>query len=132
MVGVTDRAKEALLQRRRLADIRSPEIGLRLACVAPGEVVLVPDRVKAGDQIVKHEDSTVLLVDAELSEGLLAGRTVDCGDTGGGGSTLVVRATMTVVPDSVAGNRRPRQARKRPGRPWPPSGAGPTPPTTAA
>lgn len=132
MVGVTDRAKEALLRRRRLANLRSPEVGLRLACVATGEIVLVPDRVKAGDQIVRHEDATVLLVDEELSDGLLAGRTVDCKDTSGGDSALVVRATMTVLPESVAGNRRPRHARRRPRRPWPPSGAGPTTPPTAA
>jgi hypothetical protein len=29
--------------------------------------------MKAGDQVVKHKDSTVLLVDAELSELILAG-----------------------------------------------------------
>lgn len=133
MVGVTERAKEALLQRKRLADIRSRDVGLRLAYVPSGEVVLLPDRVRAGDQVVKHEGSTVLLVDAELSEGLLAGRTVDCRDSRGGGSRLVVRATVTVLPDAASGTRRPRRTTKRAGRSWPPpSGAGPSPPVTPA
>jgi hypothetical protein len=39
--------------------------------------------MKAGDQVVKHEDSTVLLVDAELSEMIFAGRTVDCAEREG-------------------------------------------------
>jgi hypothetical protein len=58
--------------------------------------------VKAGDQVVKCQDSTVLLVQAELSELVLAGATVDCL----AGRDLVVRQTG-------AGVRDPDQRRRR-------------------
>ncbi len=83
MVHVTERAKEVLLERKRSANINDPGAGLRLARSAGGKLALFADRVKAGDQVVKHKDSTVLLVDAELSELILAGRTVDCTQPGG-------------------------------------------------
>lgn len=78
MVHVTELAKEVLLERKRSENINEPEVGLRLARSPGGKLALFADRVKAGDQVVKHKDSTVLLVDAELSELVLAGRTVDC------------------------------------------------------
>lgn len=83
MVHVTERAKEVLLETKRSANIKDPEVGLRLAHSPGGGLGLFADRMKAGDQVVKHEDSTVLLVDAELSELFLAGRTVDCTQSGG-------------------------------------------------
>jgi hypothetical protein len=83
MVSVTERAKDALLARKRSANINDPRVGLRLARSPGGKVALFADRMKAGDQVVKHQDSTVLLVDAELSELVLAGRTVDCAPRGG-------------------------------------------------
>ncbi len=92
MVGVTERAKEALLQKKLSANIRNPEVGLRLATAPSGRLTLVADLVKAGDQVVKHKESTVLLVSAELSEMVLAGRTVDCTDTEDGRSELVLRS----------------------------------------
>jgi hypothetical protein len=83
MVNVTERAKQVLLARKRSANINDREVGLRLARGHGGNLGLFADRMKAGDQVVKHQDSTVLLVDAELSELLLAGRTVDCKVRGG-------------------------------------------------
>ena len=83
MVHVTERAKEVLLERKRSANINDPETGLRLARSSGGRLALVADRMKAGDQVVKHKDSTVLLVDAELSQLVLAGRTLDCRQSGG-------------------------------------------------
>ena len=82
MVSVTERAKQALVVRKRSANINDPDVGLRLARRSGGKVALFPDRMKAGDQVVKHQDATVLLVDAELSELVLAGRTVDCRQSG--------------------------------------------------
>jgi hypothetical protein len=83
MIRVTERAKQLLLEKKRLANIADPEVGLRLERSTQGELALSADRMKAGDQVVKHEDSTVLLVDAELSEMIFAGRTVDCAEREG-------------------------------------------------
>ena len=78
MVSVTERAKRLLLERKLSAQINDPEVGLRLARSPGGKLGLFADRMKAGDQVVKHQESTVLLVDAELSELVLAGKIVDC------------------------------------------------------
>jgi Fe-S cluster assembly iron-binding protein IscA len=99
MVHVTERAKEVLLERKRSANINDPDMGLRLARSPRGCLGLFADRMKAGDQVVKHKDSTVLLVDAELSELIFAGRTVDCAHTGG-------RADLVLT---TPGGRAPRQ-----------------------
>ena len=61
MVHVTERAKEVLLEIRRLANINDPDTSLRLARSSGRKLALV----------------------AELSELILAGRTVDYTQTGG-------------------------------------------------
>jgi hypothetical protein len=91
MVHVTERAKEVLLERKRSANVNDPGVGLRLARSSGGKLALFADRMKAGDQVVKHKDSTVLLVDAELSELVLAGRTVDCTERGGRADLVLTR-----------------------------------------
>jgi hypothetical protein len=83
MVSVTERAKQQLLGRKLSANINDPEMGLRLARGPAGKLALFADRVKAGDQVVRYQDATVLLVDVELSEFILAGGTVDCAPNGG-------------------------------------------------
>ncbi|MEK7863216.1 MAG: hypothetical protein AAB295_08135, partial [Chloroflexota bacterium] len=55
MVHVTERAKEVLLETKRSANIKDPEVGLRLAHSPGGGLGLFADRMKAGDQVVKHE-----------------------------------------------------------------------------
>jgi hypothetical protein len=97
MIRVTERAKEELLQRKRSAHIHDPEAGLRLARTRSGNLALVTDRMKAGDQVVSYRESTVLLVQAELSELVLAGASVDCTE----GGELVVRRTGAGVRDPV-------------------------------
>jgi hypothetical protein len=99
VVHVTERAKQVLLERKRSANLNDPPMALRLARRAGGKLALFADRMKAGDQLVKHKDSTVLRVDAELSELILAGRTVDCGQTGG-------RADLVLT---TPGGQPPRQ-----------------------
>jgi len=71
MVHVTERAKEVRLERKRSANINHPEASLRLARSSGGKLALFADPVKAGDQV------------AELSELVLASRTVDCTQSGG-------------------------------------------------
>ncbi len=89
MVVVTELAKEALLQLRLRADIDQPEVGLRLAADPEGEWKLFPDRTKAGDQIVEHGGSRVLLIDRETSQ-ILEGTRVDCKEAAKGTIELVI------------------------------------------
>jgi hypothetical protein len=91
MVHVTERAKEALLEKKAAANLDRPEIGLRLAERPDGQLGLVADRAKAGDQVVRHKDSTVLLVDPQISELVVTGRTVDCRRTRDGRVELILR-----------------------------------------
>lgn len=110
MVNVTERAKEVLLQRKpphlpeRAAGLR---MVLRTAFAPSRRLSLVTDRVKAGDQVVTHKDCTVLLIDAKLSELLLAGATVDCRDAEDGRPQLVLRSSGPIGRAAVRG--------------WPPS-----------
>ena len=90
MLHVTERAKEVLHQKKR-AHVPSREMGLRLASSGYGRLGLVASRVKAGDQVVLYHDEPVLLVDAELSELVLAGKTVDCRETDDGSVEFVLR-----------------------------------------
>lgn len=90
MLHVTERAKE-VLHRKKRAHVPSPEMGLRLAPAGYGRLGLVASRMKAGDQVVRYQGEPVLLVDAELSELLLAGQTVDCRETDDGSVELVLR-----------------------------------------
>lgn len=91
MVHVTERAKEALLRKKLSANLDDPDVGLRLAAGPGGQLGLVADRVKAGDQVVTHKDSMVLLVDPQMSALVVAGRSVDCRRTADGKVELVLR-----------------------------------------
>lgn len=93
MVIVTERAKEALLRKKVSAKIEDSEVGLRLATAAGGQLVLVADKAKAGDEVVTYKDSTVLLVDREMSALVLGGRIVDCKKTDDGRLEFVVRTS---------------------------------------
>jgi hypothetical protein len=93
MVHVTERAKEALFCKKLSANLDRPDIGLRLAAGPGGRLGLVADRVKAGDQVVTHKDSMVLLVDPLMSALVVAGRFVDCRRTDDGTLELVLRRT---------------------------------------
>lgn len=99
MVNVTERAKEVLLQQKVSHDIHDAAIGLRLATTADGRFTLVADRAKAGDEVVTHKDSTVLVVDPQVSALALAGRTVDCRESDDGRLELVVTRSPEGTPD---------------------------------
>jgi hypothetical protein len=92
MIHITDRAKQALLHKKLLASIVDRDVGLRLASASDGTLLLVPDRAKAGDEIVRHEDSAVLLVDPQIVAFLLTGRTIDCRRTEDGRVEMVLRS----------------------------------------
>ena len=78
MVYVTDDAKQGLLDAMRAAHVDDPDVGLRLMFGPDGALSLVPDRPKAGDEVIKHGDATVLLVDPETSALAVTGRSIDC------------------------------------------------------
>ncbi len=80
MVTVTESARGELNKILSAADVSDPEASLRLALTAPGQFGLLTDKKREGDQVVEHEDSTVLLVGTELSEHL-EGVTIDCQDS---------------------------------------------------
>lgn len=119
MIHVTERAKDVLLQRKP-PHLAEREVGLRIVlrtAFAPSwRLSLVTDRVKAGDQVVTHRDSTVLLIDARLSEVVLAGATVDCRDAGDGRSQLVLRSSGPIGRAAVRGRlRSPSSSSSDPG-----------------
>jgi ABC-type tungstate transport system permease subunit len=92
MITVTERAKDVLLQTKEAANIQDPDVGLRLTTEGTGKVTLVADRAKAGDEVVTHRESTVLVVDPEVSAFVVAGRTLDCRQTDAGLLQLVLRS----------------------------------------
>ncbi len=98
MMAVTTRAKEALLEKKRAANITDREVGLRVASNSAGDYVLVADRARADDQVVEHEGATVLLVDTD-TQGKLTGVTMDCRDTPEGRKELVLARSAS---DGVA------------------------------
>jgi Fe-S cluster assembly iron-binding protein IscA len=87
---VTERAKNALLERRRSMKTEGADVGLRLSLGRGGHVGLVPDRVTPDDDVVTHAGTTVLVVARALSERLLKGRTIDCRTTSAGATELVL------------------------------------------
>ena len=101
MLHVTERAKEYLLQRKLAVRLDNRHVGMRLASISPGKLALIADSPRPGDQIVMHKESTVLLIDAELSGSILAGRTVDCKRAGDGRLEVVV--TNAAAPATEAG-----------------------------
>jgi hypothetical protein len=89
MVAVTERAKEFLLEMKSSASINQAKLGFRLEPAVGDEWRLVPDEPTESDQIVEHAGSTVLLIDADLTEALADGE-VDCIETTAGQVQLVL------------------------------------------
>lgn len=77
MITVTEEARAMLLGLRRSAQAPRSDVGLRLASGASGQLELYADRRREGDHVVKHEETTLLLLSPELMS-QLAGTTVDC------------------------------------------------------
>lgn len=78
MIEITERAKKALLAKKLDTGIVDLDVGLRLASTTDGTLVLVLDRAKAGDHVVKYGNSTVLLADPATTASVITGRIVDC------------------------------------------------------
>jgi hypothetical protein len=89
MVAVTERARERLLEMRVSASLTEPQAGFRFKPAAHDRWSLVPDEAAEGDEIVEHDGSTILLVDAELSN-ILDDMEVDCMEAAPGQFVVVV------------------------------------------
>jgi hypothetical protein len=83
MIGVTERAKERLLDMKLSANLNQPEVGLRLQSASTGEWQLFPDQAAEGDQVVEHSGSKVLLIGRDTSDTLGDGQ-LDCQETAPG------------------------------------------------
>src|SRR5215468_1512497 len=91
MVTVTERAKERLLEQKQAARIEEPEIGLRVSADSTGQWMLIADHARDDDQVVRHNGSTVLLIDP-VAQSVLEGAQVDCVATADGEMELVLAA----------------------------------------
>jgi Fe-S cluster assembly iron-binding protein IscA len=89
MVEVTTRAKERLRSTWQ-ARVNKPGITLRLKRFAPGQLGVVADRRREGDQVVEHEGTTILLIDETLVDSL-AGATIDCREYPEGSRLVITR-----------------------------------------
>ena len=91
MIVITERAKKALLAKKRAAGVVDLEVALRLASAPDGALVLMLDWPRAGDHVVTYKESTVLLADPDTAAFITAGRTVDCRRTTAGRVEIVLR-----------------------------------------
>ena len=87
MIGVTERAKEEL-KKILDANTDNAEASLRLMANDQGQLGLVIDMEKQGDQTIEHEDSKVLLVEENLIDAL-QGVTIDVEDTSEGARLVI-------------------------------------------
>jgi Fe-S cluster assembly iron-binding protein IscA len=80
MVSVTERAGERLRDIQSAAGIERADVALRMVPCGPGEMGLLPDVRRAGDEVVTHEGTPVLLVDRDVAASI-ADATIDCRTT---------------------------------------------------
>ena len=87
MLTVTESAKQ-LLKETLLAHTDDPEVSLRLELKPPGQFGVVLGREAEGDQVIEYEETTVLLVAAELASAV-EGIALDVQDTADGPQLVV-------------------------------------------
>jgi hypothetical protein len=83
MIGITERARDILLDLRESIEIGHPDAALRLATNETGQLEISVDVERAGDEVVRHDGTTLLLIAGAVSQGL-AGSTIDCTQTSDG------------------------------------------------
>lgn len=89
MIGATNRAKEEL-KRIQEANVTEAEGHLRLAADDYGQLHLVMDEEREGDEVIEFEESKVLLVERELAD-MLVGVTLDVEETSDGSELVISR-----------------------------------------
>ena len=92
MISVTESAKGELA-RISSQTIDQPETVLRLIANAEGQLSLIADTKKEGDQLIDYQEITVLVVDEELSTAL-EGIGIDCQDTDNGPRLFLIRTNV--------------------------------------
>ncbi len=107
MIGITQRAIEALVNLKASAEIRDPRIGLRLAPDNEGQLQLFVDSEKEGDQIVESGGSNLLLIGEELIDNL-SGATIDYRATPTGPQLVLDRPSSRVHKGNGNGRSRSR------------------------
>ena len=89
MLTVTESAKAEL--KKVSSQVQDqPDTVLRLVGDDSGQLGLVADFEKESDQVIKHEETTVLVVDEQLSAAL-EGVGIDCQDTDAGPHLVLFR-----------------------------------------
>jgi Fe-S cluster assembly iron-binding protein IscA len=91
MIGITERAKDVLLDLRESIAIADPDAALRLAANDTGQLEIGVDVERDGDEVVEHEGATLLLI-ADAVSHRLAGSTIDCTETPAGFQLTVNRS----------------------------------------
>lgn len=84
MVSVTDRAVAVLARTLRDGEA-TRELGFRVVSSGPGEIALTIDEAREGDQVVRHQEQTVLLIEDWLASAL-DGSVLDIEEQEGGSS----------------------------------------------
>jgi hypothetical protein len=69
MVRITNRAAAVLAEALRAGEA-GKELGFRLVPSGPGEILLAIDTAREGDQVIRHDQQTVLLLDVWLATAL--------------------------------------------------------------
>ncbi len=105
MIGITERAIEALVHLKASAEIHDPRIGLRLAPDTEGQLQLFVDSEKEGDQIVEKGGSNLLLIGEEVID-TLSGATIDYRATPTGPQLVLDRPSSRVYRGNGNGRSR--------------------------
>ena len=92
MLTVTTQAAEELKSMAQ-GEVTQAEEALRLIYTGSGQLAIVVDTEKEGDQVVEHEGVTVLLVGAELTDAV-DWLLLDCQDTSEGPQLTISRPAI--------------------------------------
>ncbi len=91
MIGITERAKDVLLDLRESIAIADPDAALRLAANDAGQLEISVDVERDGDEVLEYEGATLLLI-ADAVSHRLTGSTIDCTETPAGFQLTVNRS----------------------------------------
>jgi len=91
MIGITERAKDMLLDVRESIDPVDPHTTFRLGPNNSGQLELSLDLERDGDQVLEHKGTRLLLIADNVSQAL-SGSTIDCTQTSEGVQLTVNRS----------------------------------------
>ena len=76
MANLTERAKRGIATILPWVSRGDPEVCLRLTYTDPKHFIMVPDRVKEGDEVIEYQGAKIMLIERYLA-GFLKGVTID-------------------------------------------------------